>query len=495
MRQPVRQLRRVGIANRGEVAVRIIHACREMGIESVLLHSEPDVRSRAYRMADHRVCIGPADSSRSYLSIEANLKGAVAGRVDAIHPGFGFLSENSAFARALQREGIGFIGPSAEAIEKLGDKVSCKKIAAELRIPLVPGYEGSDQRLEVLVKEAGRIGFPVIVKAAAGGGGRGMKILRTESEAAALIESAQREALSGFGSSVVFLEKYLDQAKHIEFQVFGDCTGRVHVLLDRECSVQRRHQKIIEEALSPSLTPDLREKMKEAARAIAERAGYISAGTVEFLLQDSKFYFLEVNTRLQVEHPVTEMVMGVDLVKAQLLTYMERPVFLGRNPLSPIGHAIECRVYAENPYLGGVPSVGKILGVRWPEGPGRRFESGFEAGDEVSSHYDAMIAKVVVWDEDRQRCIDKMQKVLSDCVVFGVQTNLPLLQAMLAHSDFVSGKMTTQFVSQFFSEPLVESSVSAAEKNLVEYLKKSTATIHGERDRNVSPFLANRRSL
>lgn len=459
----MKTIQKLAIANRGEVAVRIIHACRELGIQTVLLHSEADVGTRAWRMADEKICIGPAPTAESYLKIDRNIQGALSAGAQAIHPGFGFLSENADFAHACVEAGLIFVGPRAETIRALGDKIAAKQLIEKAKVPTVPGYMGADQRLETLVEEAARIGFPVIVKAAAGGGGRGMKVIRSRSEAAELIASAQREALSAFGSETVFLEKYLDRAKHIEFQVFGDFTGRAVHLFERECSVQRRHQKIIEEALSPSLTPELRREMGEAAVSLAERAGYNGAGTVEFLVQDEKFYFLEMNTRLQVEHPVTEMVLGVDLVKAQILTAAHEFVIWKQADLVPRGHSIECRVYAEDPYNRGLPSTGELLGLEWPEGPGRRFEVGFEAGDEVTPYYDPMIAKVIVWDEDRPRAIRKALKVLDDSVIFGVHANLPYLKAILSHPEFVNGTMTTQFIQTHFPEGLQPLELSEAE--------------------------------
>lgn len=467
------KIRRLAIANRGEVAVRIIRACEELGIETVLLHSEVDVQTRAYRLADKKICIGPAPTGESYLNIQANIRGAQAGGADAVHPGFGFLSENADFAEAVEKAGLRFVGPSPSATRKLGDKVSCKQVAERLGIPLIPGYQGDNQELTVLEREAAKIGYPVIVKAAAGGGGRGMKVIRSPQEAREQIESAQREALSAFGDPKVFLEKYLDRAKHIEFQIFGDATGKVIHLFDRECSVQRRHQKIIEEAISPSVTPEMRRRMGEAAVSLASSAGYKGAGTVEFLLQDEEFYLLEVNTRLQVEHPVTEMVMGVDLVKAQILTAEGAAVFPDRDLLVPKGHSIECRIYAEDPFLGGVPSTGRLGLIRWPEGPGRRFESGIEEGDEITPFYDPMIAKVIVWDESRIRAIQKMKRVLADSVIFGVQTNIPFLQEILSHPEFVSGEMTTRFIDKYFSQPLQPLHFQDWEKKACEKILRS----------------------
>lgn len=466
------KFKRIAIANRGEVAVRIIKACEELGIETVLLHSEADIQSRAYRMATKTVCIGPAATAESYLNISANIDGAIAGGAEAVHPGFGFLSENADFAHACVKAGLVFIGPSAESIRKLGDKVHCKELAKKAGLPLVPGYEGENQNIEQLIKEVERIGLPVIVKAAAGGGGRGMKLINAMNEAYELIESAQREAQSAFGSPKVFLEKYLDRAKHIEFQIFGDSSGQVVHLFDRECSVQRRHQKIIEEAISPSLTNELRQKMGEAAVTIGMMGKYKGAGTVEFLLQDGEFYLLEVNTRLQVEHPVTEEVMGIDLVKAQILTAQGDYVFASQNLRQPSGHSIECRIYAENPFMGGVPSTGLLGSVQWPEGPGRRFEFGFESGDTITSHYDPMIAKVIVWDENRLRAIQKMIRVLKDSVVFGVHTNIPYLVEILNHPEFIQGTMTTRFIEKYFPDALNEPQLTEVEKLSIEAVSK-----------------------
>lgn len=463
----MKKFTRIAIANRGEVAVRIIKACEELGLETVLLHSEADIHSRAFRMATKTICIGPASTAESYLNIQANIDGALAGGAEAIHPGFGFLSENADFAEAVQKAGMTFIGPSAESIRSLGDKVHCKELAKKAGLPLVPGYQGENQTVSELIAQAERIGYPVIVKAAAGGGGRGMKLIPSSAEATELIESAQREAQSAFGSPKVFLEKYLDRAKHIEFQIFGDSTGHVVHFFDRECSVQRRHQKIIEEATSPSLSEDLRRRMGEAACAIATLGKYKGAGTVEFLLQDGEFYLLEVNTRLQVEHPVTEEVLGVDLVKMQILTAQGDFVHDPKQVRVPRGHSIECRIYAENPFQGGVPSTGLLGLVQWPEGPGRRYEYGFDQGDTITPYYDPMIAKVIVWDETRARAIQKMIRVLKDSVVFGVHTNIPYLIEILSHKEFVNGTMTTRFIETYFAEPLKEPELTMEEKQSI----------------------------
>jgi 3-methylcrotonyl-CoA carboxylase alpha subunit len=481
---------RIAIANRGEVAVRIIKACEELGIESVLLHSEADIESRAYRMATKTICIGPAATAESYLNIKANINGALAGGAQAIHPGFGFLSENPDFAEEVAQAGLIFIGPSPEAIRSLGDKVHCKELAKKAGIPLVPGYQGEDQKISKLIEEAQKIGYPVIVKAAAGGGGRGMKLLLNSQDAGELIESAQREALSAFGSSKVFLEKYLDRAKHIEFQIFGDSTGQVIHFFDRECSVQRRHQKIIEEATSPSLTDELRRSMGEAACAIATLGKYKGAGTVEFLLQDNEFYLLEVNTRLQVEHPVTEEIMGIDLVKMQILTAQGEYVHDPKHIRLPRGHSIECRIYAENPFLGGIPSTGLLGQIHWPEGPGRRYEYGFDQGDTITPYYDPMIAKVIVWDENRPRAIQKMLRVLKNSTVFGVHTNIPYLIEILSHKEFVMGTMTTRFIETYFSESLKEPELTDLEKKIAQSTLMQMRQQNGvsERSGTASPW-------
>jgi 3-methylcrotonyl-CoA carboxylase alpha subunit len=464
-----RKFEKIAIANRGEVAVRILRACQELGMETILLHSSVDTGTSAFRMADHTVCIGEAPSSLSYLNIQANVQGALSAGADAVHPGFGFLSENADFAQAVEDAGMTFIGPTPTNIRLFGDKISAKEHVEKGGGPVIPGYQGQDQSMEKLLNECDRIGYPVICKATAGGGGRGLKVIKSRDEAAEKIQSAQRGAQSAFGSAQVFLEKYLDGAKHIEVQVFGDASGKVVSLLERECSVQRRHQKIIEEALSPSLDDDLRAQISKVARDLADDAGYRGAGTVEFLLQDRQFYFMEMNTRLQVEHPVTELVLGVDLVKAQIMTAMGQALPWPKS-FQPRGHAIECRLYAEDPYQGGIPNTGKLIAAHWPQGPGRRFEVGFEPGDDITSFYDPMIAKVIVWDETRIRAIQKMKRTLEETIIFGVRTNIPLLQKILSHEEFVSGKMTTKFFETYFNKGIQAIELSQGEQKLVQAL-------------------------
>jgi 3-methylcrotonyl-CoA carboxylase alpha subunit len=469
----LKAIRKLAIANRGEVAVRIIRACEELGIESILLHSEPDQNTRAYRLATKSVCIGPATSSQSYLNIQANVQGALAAGADAVHPGFGFLSENADFAQACLDAGLIFVGPTPDAIQKMGDKVTARALVEKAGVPLVPGYQGDDQSDIVLKKEASRIGYPLMIKATAGGGGRGLKVAYQESEFQLQLESARREALNAFGSDQVFLERYIENGKHIEFQVFGDTKGNVIHLNERECSVQRRHQKIVEEAQSPSLNDHLRKKMSECAVKAAQAVSYVGAGTVEFLLKGDQFYFLEMNTRLQVEHPVTEEIHGVDLVKAQIQVAQGYTLPWKQEDIVPKGHSIECRIYAEDPYMNGVPSTGKILSLLWPEGKGRRYEYGFDPGDEVTSFYDSMIAKIIVHDENREMCIQKALRVLSDTVIFGVKTNIDYLKEILNHSEFRNGTMSTAFISKNFPEGLKAKESSKDELAFYELAKQS----------------------
>ncbi len=464
-------IEKIAIANRGEVAVRIIRACQEMGIATVLLHSEADENTVAYRLSDEVVCIGGAPIANSYMNIEKVIDGAKAAGADAIHPGFGFLSENAEFAQACIDNKLIFIGPTPEAISLFGDKISAKNLVKTTECPVIPGYNGEDQTEETLLKEMDRIGYPVMVKAAGGGGGRGLKVAHNSSEAKMAVESARREGINAFGSDRLFLEKYLGNSKHIEVQIFGDCTGKVFHLFERECSVQRRHQKVIEESLG-NISPELRAKIHKSAVSVAEKAKYLGAGTVEFLVEGENYYFLEMNTRLQVEHPVSEMVMGIDLVKSQIMAANDQSVFWNQNDLTPHGHAIECRLYAEDPYLGGVPSVGKIGFCKWPYGPGRRFEVGFEEGDVITTNYDSMIAKIIVHDESRPRAIKKMIQTLKETVVFGLKTNIPYLLEILQHEGFVSGEMTTQFLANNFPKALEKEEDSEKELLIINALKK-----------------------
>jgi acetyl/propionyl-CoA carboxylase alpha subunit len=459
---------KIGICNRGEVALRIIRAIKELGHQSVLIHSTSDKGTRAYREADETAEIIGHLSIETYLDIPKNIHAALSKGCKYIHPGFGFLSENPDFAEACLSAGIKFIGPSPSAIKLLGNKIECKNLATQLGIPLVPGYQGADQTIKKLSAECTQIGYPVLVKAAAGGGGRGMKVIRDPGQVVEMITSAQREAQTAFGNPQVFLERYLEKAKHIEIQVFVSHAGKAHSLFERECSVQRRHQKIIEEAPSMLLPESIRSQMRTDAEKLAIAGKYKGAGTVEFLWQGNEYFLLEVNTRLQVEHTVTEMIAGVDLVKAQILTAMDQEVFEGRIFDRPQGHSIECRIYAEN---NGLPSIGKIGLQHFKEGPFRRFEFAFEAGDTVTDLYDPMIAKVIVWDETRTRAIQKMIQTLKETTIFGVYTNIPQLIGILEHALFIDGTMTTRFYETQF-EPNFKIQENVFESDFVNELRQ-----------------------
>lgn len=470
----MKTIKKIAIANRGEVACRIHRTCKNMGIKTILLHSEPDRETLAYRMCDITECIGGATATESYLNIDHVIAGALKHGADAIHPGFGFLSENVDFAKKVSDAGLIFIGPTPETIASFGDKKTAKELCMQAQVPTIPGYKGDDSDIDHLTAECDRIGYPVIVKATAGGGGRGMRIINNAEEAAEQIQLAKDEAQKAFGNSSVFLEKYLNNAKHIEVQVFGDYQGNIFVLGERECSVQRKHQKIIEETPSTSLTQEQRATVHKYAKQIAEIAAYKSAGTVEFLFENNNFYFLEVNTRLQVEHPVTEEVFGVDLVEAQILTAQEQKLtWPSQFPsATPTKASIELRLYAEDPYKNGAPSVGKIGRAFFPAAPGRRFEYGIEAGDRVSPYYDSMIAKVIATKDSRIEAINELLETLNDLEVFGVFTNKPLLLRILKHPDYILNKVTTQFFAQHFGTELQPQISGSTQKQFSEALAK-----------------------
>ncbi len=446
---------KIAIANRGEVAHRIHRAIKKLGAQSILLHSDPDKNSIAYRTCDKTQNIGEGLSLKSYLNIDNVIQGALKAGATAIHPGFGFLSENAEFARACKKNNIIFIGPRPESMDLFGDKISAKKFCEKEQIPTLKSYKESEQSISRLKKEAQAIGYPILIKAAAGGGGRGMRIVEKQSDLESQLNSAKNEALKAFGSSQMFLEKYLPSAKHIEVQIFGDHRGEIFVLGERECSVQRRYQKIIEEALSPSLTQKQRLTAYSYSRLLAEKSKYLGAGTVEFLFDGQKLYFLEVNTRLQVEHPVTEEVFNVDLVKAQIKTAFKQDLSWTQKSLVPTGHSIECRVYTED--LQGLPSIGKIgtlfFGVDQDQ-KYIRIESGFEQGDEITTFYDSMIAKIICTAKTRPLAIDKMKACLKKTITTGVHTNIPLLIQILKHTEFINGTMNTDFFKTYFKNGL-----------------------------------------
>lgn len=438
------------IANRGEIACRIVRTCRRMGIRTVAVFSDADRDARHVKTADEAIWLGAAPATESYLAVSKIIAAAQQTGVDAIHPGFGFLAENAAFARACAEAGFIFIGPSPEAIEQMGDKRAAKQLVARSGVPLIPGYTGIDQSDEAFLRAAAGIGYPVMVKAAAGGGGKGMRLVHEASQLLEALAGARREALQAFGSPDLMLEKALFEPRHIEFQVFGDQHGRVVHLGERECSIQRRHQKVVEECPSPVLTSELRQRMGETAVSVARAAHYTNAGTVEFLLDEhGQFYFLEMNTRLQVEHPVTEMVMGVDLVEWQIRVAEGEP--LPTFDAAMDGHAIEVRVYAENPANSFLPVTGNIQLWREPTGEGVRVESGIQTGSEVSVYYDPMLAKLIAWGGDRKTAVRRLLYALQNTTLLGAVNNLPFLGDVLRHPAFQAGELSTQFIAKHFA--------------------------------------------
>jgi 3-methylcrotonyl-CoA carboxylase alpha subunit len=439
-------LSRLLIANRGEIAVRIIRACRELGIESIALYSEADEGAMHRRLADEAYFIGPAPASESYLNVERIVEVIEESAADAVHPGYGFLAESAAFARAVEETGTIWVGPPPEAMDLMGFKVRAKELAQRAGVPTVPGYEGTDESGERLAEEAKRIGYPVLIKASAGGGGRGMRAVARPRDLLEAVRGAKREARAAFGDDSVFLEKFIERPRHVEVQVIGDNHGKVVHLYERECSIQRRHQKVIEEAPSPALEPELREAMCVAAVRLAREAGYRNAGTVEFLLEGERFYFLEMNARLQVEHPVTEMVTGLDLVQLQLAVAAGEPLPMSQEGVALGGNSIEARVYTEGE--GGLPAGGRLLLFSPPEGPGIRNDVGVESGDEVSVHYDPMISKLVIFAPNREMAVRRLRRALEDYTILGVPTNLPLLRGIAGHPAFAAGETTTDFLEK-----------------------------------------------
>lgn len=435
--------KRILIANRGEIACRIIDTCRRLGIATVAVYSEADAASRHVRLADAAECIGPAAASESYLRIDRLVAAAHEQGAEAVHPGYGFLSEKPEFARAVEQAGLVLIGPSAETMEVMGSKAAAKARMAPAGVPLIPGYHGDEQSDDRLAEAAERIGFPLMLKAAAGGGGKGMRVVRSGAEFGEALAAARREAAGAFGDERMILERYLERPRHIEAQVFADRHGNTVHLFERDCSSQRRHQKIIEEAPAPGLNPDLRAELLAAAVRAAEAVNYRGAGTVEFLVDGDAFYFLEMNTRLQVEHPVTELITGLDLVEWQLRVAAGQSLPLAQAQIQAHGHAMEARLYAEDPERGFVPSSGRIKHLQWPTGAQVRVDRGVDAGDAVSVHYDPMIAKLVVHADDRETCRTRLQAALAATMIAGPVTNLGFLQALAAAPVFAAGELDT----------------------------------------------------
>jgi acetyl-CoA carboxylase biotin carboxylase subunit len=438
---------KVLIANRGEIALRVIRSCRERGLRTVAVHSDIDADALHTRLADEAVCIGPADPARSYLHIPAIIAAAEITGADAVHPGYGFLSENPEFAETCAQCGLRFIGPTPDQMRQWGDKVSARALAKSLGLPTLEGT-GLVEDVDDAIKKAEALGFPVLLKASGGGGGRGMQVLQSRDEVRSAFETARAEARAAFGSGDLYFEKYLERPRHIEFQILGDQQGNIRVLGERECSIQRRHQKILEEAPSVALSDEQRRDMSATIQRAMAEVGYVSAGTLEFLLDEGgELTFLEMNPRIQVEHPVTELVMGIDLVGAQIRVAEGEALDLPEHPLTPRGHAIECRINAEDPET-FVPSPGKITELHMAGGAGVRIDSGVYGGGRVPPHYDPLVAKIIVHAPTRPQAIAKMQRALSETIIAGIRTNIPLHQRILEHPAFEQGRVSTWFLGE-----------------------------------------------
>jgi acetyl-CoA carboxylase biotin carboxylase subunit len=445
--------KKILIANRGEIAVRIIKACQEMGILTAAVYSEVDRESLHVQMADEAVCIGPAPAMESYLKMDKIIQLAHQISAEAIHPGYGFLAENAGFAQKCERENIIFIGPNSKALSLVGDKVRSRQTMQKAGIRIIPGMKSIPKDISEYNKEAQRIGYPVMIKASAGGGGKGMRIVYEEKKLKSALEAGMREAKSAFGDESVYLEKYIEEPRHVEFQALADNHGNIVHLFERECSIQRRHQKIVEETPSQALDPTLRAKMGETAKKVIEVSGYNNAGTVEFLLdKDKVFYFLEVNARLQVEHPVTELTTGVDLVHQQISIASGEKLSFQQEGLQQKGHSIECRIYAEDPHNDFLPSSGKVLFLKEPKGPGVRHDGGIYSGCEVPIYYDPILAKLIVWAEDRKLACQRMVNALNDYVILGIKTTIDFLKDVISHPQFRAGKTTTSFIPKYFDK-------------------------------------------
>ena len=441
------------VANRGEIARRVMNTCREMGIITVAVYSEADRKAVHVFKADQAVFVGDSDPSSSYLNIDKIIEAAKQTGAEAIHPGYGFLAENPLFAERCEQENLVFIGPPSRVIRELGDKTIARRTVAGSGVPVIPGMNRPESDPETLEREAAKIGYPVLIKAAAGGGGKGMRVVTQPKDFREACISASSEAKSAFGDGSIYLEKYLSRPRHVEFQIVADQHGHVVHLFERECSIQRRHQKIIEETPSPVMTPALRERMGAAAVAVAKASGYVNAGTVEFLVdQGGDFYFLEVNTRLQVEHPITEMITGLDLVRIQLEVAAGNPLSITQENVRSRGHAIECRIYAEDPEKGFYPSPGKILYMQEPSGPGIRNDCGIYSGFQVPVEYDPILSKLIAYAGDRDQTIQRMIKALEDYVILGVRTPVPFLIDVLKSEAFTRGDTFTDFIDTHFSD-------------------------------------------
>lgn len=445
----MRHIRKILVANRGEIAIRIMRTCREMGIDSVAVFSEADRTSLHVRYSDEAYYIGKASSAESYLNIEKIIEVAKACNADAIHPGYGFLSENTDFARRCSDEGIIFIGPSPEVIDRMGDKIKARETMIEAGIPVVPGTEESVKNETDALNAINEIGLPVMIKASAGGGGKGMRLVHNKNEIVSAVRAARSEAKTAFGNDSVYIEKYITSPHHIEFQILGDQHGNVIHLFERECSIQRRHQKMIEETPSPLMTPELREEMGRAAVNAAKAVNYTGAGTIEFLVdEDKNYYFLEMNTRLQVEHPITERVTGIDLVKQQIKIAEGQPLEISQEELFIRGHSIECRIYAEDPDNNFMPSAGKVYKITEPLGLGVRTDGYVYEGYEIPIYYDPLISKLIVWGGNRDEAIRRMRRALYEYKITGVKTSIKFLERIMSSPDFIDGNYDTHFIEK-----------------------------------------------
>ena len=444
-------MKKLLIANRGEIALRIMRSAKEMGIATVAVYSEADRNALHVRYADEAVCIGPAASNQSYLVVEKIIDACKQTGAEAIHPGYGFLSENAAFARAVEKAGLVLVGPSPEAMEMMGNKLSAKAAALKYNIPMVPGTEEAISDIEEAKNRAIEVGFPILIKAAAGGGGKGMRIVENAADFEEQMHLAVSEATSAFGDGAVFIERYVGSPRHIEIQVLGDNHGNIVHLFERDCSVQRRHQKVIEEAPSSVLTPEIREKMGKCAVDVARSCNYTGAGTVEFILDENlDYFFLEMNTRLQVEHPVTELITGLDLVKEQIKIARGEKLSFTQEDIAMKGHAIELRVYAEDPATNFLPDIGTLETYRLPQGPGVRVDDGFEEGMEIPIYYDPMIAKLITYGENRAQAIERMIRAIDEYQITGIETTLGFGKFVMQHEAFTSGNFDTHFVKNYF---------------------------------------------
>ncbi len=491
------KITRLLIANRGEIALRIMRTAKEMGITTIAVFSEADRKSPHVQFADEAYCLGPAPSSQSYLKGEDIIQLCVAKKIDAIHPGYGFLSENATFRRKVESAGIIFIGPSATAMDIMGDKISAKQAVKKFNVPLVPGLDEAITDVAYAKSVAKEIGYPVLIKASAGGGGKGMRIVEEESELESQMQRAVSEAINAFGDGSVFVEKYVTSPRHIEIQVLADSHGNCVYLFERECSVQRRHQKVIEEAPSAILTPEIRKKMGEAAVNVCKSCNYTNAGTVEFIVDANlNFYFLEMNTRLQVEHPVSEMITGKDLVQEQILIAEGEPLRFRQEDLVINGHALEVRVYAEDPANNFLPDIGTLSVYQRPQGNGIRVDDGFEEGMEIPIYYDPMIAKLITHANTRTHAIEKMIRAIDEYQIVGIQTTLPFCKFVLRHPAFVSGMFDTHFVNKHFQPSFLKDELSEAEAQVAalianEVFSSETASARSSNSKNIPASKSN----